>query len=107
MLSWIGAIAVLQAYVASNHLGDFNIDAKANGLLKRDARGVLDLSKVKEADFLDSAERIGVISSAVKKELKICLDRRNNCGHPSDYVVTQTAVAAHIESLLLHVFERH
>jgi hypothetical protein len=107
VLSWIGAIAVLQDRVARDHLANFNDDAKSNGLLKRDARGIADFSKVKEADFLDSAERIGVISSAVKKELKICLDRRNNCGHPNDYVVTQTTVAAHIESLLVHVFERH
>jgi hypothetical protein len=107
VLSWIGAIAVLQNYVASDHLADFNADATSNGLLKRDARGTPDFSKVREADFLDSAERIGVISNAVKKELKICLDRRNNCGHPNDYVVTQTTVAAHIESLVVHVFERH
>jgi hypothetical protein len=107
VLSWIGAIAVLQDYVASKYLAEFNNDAKASGLLKRDARSVSDFSKIKEADFLDSAERIGVLSNAVKKELKVCLDRRNNCGHPNDYVVTETAVAAHIESLIVHVFERY
>lgn len=107
VLSWIGAVAVLQHYVASNHLVEFNSDAKSNGLQKRDARGVSDFSRLKEVDFLDSAERIGVLSNAVKKELKVCLDRRNNCGHPNDYVVTETAVAAHIESLIVHVFERY
>lgn len=107
VLSWIGAVAVLQSYVASNRLSEFNSDAKSNGLLKREARGTSDFSRVKEADFLDSAERIGVLSNAVKKELKVCLDRRNNCGHPNDYVVTETAVAAHIESLIVHVFERY
>lgn len=107
VLSWIGAVAVLQNYVASTLLAEFNSDARSNGLLKRDARGASDFSRVKEADFLDSAERIGVLSNAVKKELKVCLDRRNNCGHPNDYVVTETAVAAHIESLIVHVFERY
>jgi hypothetical protein len=107
VLSWIGAVAVLQDYVASKYLVEFNSDAKANGLLKRDARGTSDFSRVREADFLDSAERIGVLSNAVKKELKVCLDRRNNCGHPNDYVATETAVAAHIESLIVHVFERY
>ncbi len=107
VLSWIGAIAVLQSYVVTNRLAEFNVDAKSNGLLKRDARGTADFSRVKEADFLDSAERIGSLSNAVKKELKVCLDRRNNCGHPNDYIVTETAVAAHIESLIVHVFERY
>lgn len=107
VLSWIGAIAVLQNYVATNRLAEFNVDAKSNGFLKQDARGPADFSRVKESDFLDSAERIGVLSNAVKKELKVCLDRRNNCGHPNDYIVTETAVAAHIESLVVHVFERY
>lgn len=107
VLSWIGAVAVLQSYVVSNHLVEFNTDAKSNALLKRDSRGTSDFSRVKESDFLDSAERIGVLSNAVKKELKVCLERRNNCGHPNDYVVTETAVAAHIESLIIHVFERY
>jgi hypothetical protein len=107
VLSWIGAVAVLQNFVASNHLAEFNSDAKSSGLLKRDARGTSDFSRIKESDFLDSAERIGALSNAVKKELKICLDRRNNCGHPNDYIVTETAVAAHIESLIVHVFERY
>ena len=107
VLSWIGAIAVLQHHVAANCLTEFNMDARSNGLLKRDARGTADFSRIKEADFLDSAERIGVLSNAVKKELKVCLDRRNNCGHPNDYIITETVVAAHIESLIVHVFERY
>lgn len=107
VLSWIGAVAVLQHHVAAKCMAEFNADARSNGLLKRDARSTSDFSRVKEADFLDSAERIGILSNAVKKELKICLDRRNNCGHPNDYVVTETAVAAHIESLIVHVFERY
>jgi hypothetical protein len=107
VLSWIGAVAVLQNYVASNYLAAFNSDAKSNGFLKRDARGASEFSKIKEADFLDSSERIGVLSNAVKKELKVCLERRNNCGHPNDYIVTETAVAAHVESLIVHVFERY
>ncbi len=48
VLSWIGAVAVLHAYVAANHLLDFNADAKSNGLLKRDARGTSDFSRIKE-----------------------------------------------------------
>ena len=107
VLSWIGALAVLQHDIALNSLANFNLDAKSNGLLKRDARGVSDFSRIKEADFLDVAERIGVLSNAVKKELKVCLERRNNCGHPNDYIATETAVAAHIESLIVHIFERH
>lgn len=107
VLSWIGAIAVLQHHVAANFLEEFNMDAKSNGLLKRDARGAADFSRIREADFLDSAERIGRLSNAVKKELKVCLDRRNNCGHPNDFIVTETTVAAHIESLIVHVFERY
>jgi hypothetical protein len=107
VLSWMGAIGVLQNYVAANFIAEFNSDAKSNGLLKREARGASDFSRIKETDFLDGAERIGVLSNAVKKELRVCLDRRNNCGHPNDYIVTETAVAAHIESLIVHVFERY
>ena len=62
--------------------------------------------KLKESDFLDVLERLSVLSNAVKKELKTCLERRNNCGHPNDYKIGEAQVAAHIESLIHHVFER-
>lgn len=107
VLSWVGAIGVLQHHVVRNHLEKFNADAKAIGFIKREAHTVSDLSKIKESEFLDMAERIGVLSGAVKKELKSCLDRRNNCGHPNDYIITPAMTVAHVESLLVHVFERY
>lgn len=106
VLSWIGAVSLLQQVVTNEHLKEFNDDAIREGVIKRPIKNVGDLSKLRESEFLNVLERISVISNAVKKELLVCLGRRNNCGHPNDVRIGEAQVAAHIESLIQHVFER-
>ncbi len=108
LMSWIGAVALLQDYVFDNKLKEFNADAVANGVLKRPATNIEDLRGIsKESHFLDSLQRISVIDQATKRGLKRCLDRRNDAGHPSEIKFSNAAVGDHLETLVLNVFQKY
>lgn len=106
VLSWVGAVATLQAYVVANHLAAFNADAKNRfpNDWKKPAKKTTDLGRLKEADLLLVLESIGVISKNVKQELEGCLKLRNACGHPGGLKVGQHKAAAHVETLLQNVY---
>lgn len=106
VLSWVGAMATLQHHVLTYRLADFNTEA-----VRRNGRWVVattadDLSRMKERDFLDILESLSVLGPSVKRELVKCLELRNACGHPNSMQVGSNAVAAHIETLILNVYEK-
>lgn len=106
VMSWLGAINVLQKHVHQNYLAAFNAEAlrvKANW---KPAASQDDIGKMSESDFLDRIEALSIIGKNVKAQLKVCLDLRNGCGHPNSLNVSVNKSAAHIETLLQNVFER-
>jgi hypothetical protein len=107
VLSWVGAVSVMQEFVLKNKLDDFNRDAVANKVLRAPARSIEDMRDIsKESQFLESLCRISMVDGATKKQLKECLDRRNNCGHPTEIRFGEAYVANHIEILVHNVFAR-
>lgn len=107
VMSWLGAMGVLHKEVHANYLGPFNAEAgRVYGKKWRTAVTTDDLGLMKEGDFLDRVEALSIIGKNVKAELKTCLDRRNGCGHPNSYRISANQSAAHLEILLLNVFER-
>ena len=104
ILSWIGAISVLQHHVCSRHLLRFNEESKRVNPKWKDAQTTDDLSLMKESEFLDRLESISIIGRDVKTQLKECLTRRNSCSHPNSYQLGSSTVAHHREVLLLNVF---
>lgn len=106
VMSWLGAVDVLQKHVHQNHLAAFNAEAaRVNGKWKT-AASQDDIGKMAEGDFLDRIEALSIIGKNVKAELKKCLDLRNGCGHPNSLKVSVNKSAAHIETLLQNVFEK-
>lgn len=106
VMSWLGAVDVLQKHVHQNHLAAFNAEAtRVNGKWKI-ATSQDDIGRMSEGDFLDRIENLSVIGKNVKAELKKCLDLRNGCGHPNTLKVSVNKSAAHIETLLQNVFEK-
>lgn len=106
VMSWLGAVDVLQKHVHKNHLAAFNAEAKrVNGKWKP-ANSQDDIGKMGEGDFLDRIEAVSIIGKNVKSQLKGCLDLRNGCGHPNSLKVSVNKSAAHIETLLLNVFQK-
>ncbi len=107
VLSWIGAISLLYDHVMSTDLATFNAEAK-----KRDAKWKVakikdDLGRMKESDFLDiiGSPPISIIGKNLKEELKNnCLKLRNACGHPSSLQIGENKASAHIEILILNIF---
>lgn len=106
VMSWLGAISILHKHVHANRLADFNAEASRVDSRWRTAVTTDDLGKMNEDKFLDTIERLSIIGKNVKESLKECLKRRNGCGHPNSMRVSTNQSAAHIEVLLLHVFER-
>jgi hypothetical protein len=119
VLSWVGAVAVLQEHVVVNRLADFNAagagwiaasNAKnsnpKNHKVWHDAKTADDLSMLKESEFLHLLVVAKLLSKNVKEELDGCLKLRNGCGHPNSLQVTETRVVSHVEMLIANVFER-
>ncbi len=107
VLSWVGAVAVLYEHVARHKLNDFNIEAQRRDARWRPATNPDGLARMKEHDFLDVLNAIGVLGRNVKQELQNnCLQLRNSCGHPNSFKVGEHRVAAHIETLIQNVFSK-
>ncbi len=106
VFSWVGAISLLYENVEKNHLKDFNLEAKKRFPKWNDAKNIDGLTKMKEYDFLQIIEHIGIIGKNTKNELENCLKLRNSCGHPSTLKIGESVVAAHIEILLLNIYQK-
>lgn len=107
VFSWAGAVALLHGYVFSRKLSEFNAEAVRRDSKWKSAKQQDDLGRMKERDFLDVCEVIGVIGKNVKQILQNeCLMLRNACGHPNSASIAENSVAAHIEKLIKNVFSR-
>ena len=106
VMSWLAAVCVLHNEVVTNHLSAFNIEAKKVDAKWKTAATSDDLGRMKESDFLDRIAAIGIVGKNVKAQLVAGLNLRNGCGHPNSLKVGANVVAAHIEMLLLNVFDK-
>ena len=106
VMSWVGAISVLQKHVVANLLAAFNAEARRVDGRWKSARSIDGLSRMRESDFLERLVGLSVIGKDVKTELGNCLARRNSCGHPNSLRIGANTVAHHLEVLLLNVFAR-
>ncbi|MFZ1679836.1 MAG: hypothetical protein WAT70_02355 [Rhizobiaceae bacterium] len=106
VMSWLGAVDVLQKHVHQNHLAAFNAEAVRLNNKWKIAASQDDIGKMAEGDFLDRIEALSIIGKNVKSEMKKCLDLRNGCGHPNSLKVSVNKSAAHIETLLQNIFEK-
>lgn len=106
VLSWVGAVSVLQQYVVTNKLNEFNAEALRRNPDWKAARNADDIGRMKEATFLLVLESISVIGKNTKQELEECLKLRNATGHPTSLKYGESRVASHIEILILNVFSK-
>jgi hypothetical protein len=106
VLSWVGALSLLHQHIVTHHLIDFNTEAIRRDPKRKQAKTVDDLGRIGEYDFLQILEHISVVGKNVKAELEDCLRLRNGCGHPNPLKLGEAMVAAHVETLILNVFEK-
>lgn len=104
VLSWVGSIAILYDIVLAKHLLAFNTEAVRRDAKWKAATSTDGLAKMKEYDFLQVIEAIGVVGKNVKSELEGCLKLRNGCGHPNSLQIAEHRVNSHIETLVLNVY---
>lgn len=104
VMSWLAAIYVLQMHVISFRLAEFNATLSASNqkhIVVRD-----DFRRLKESLQIDYLVNAKIVESSVAKELRIALDRRNNCGHPGAVKYEKHTVASQLEVLLQNVFSK-
>jgi hypothetical protein len=106
VLTWVGAVSLLQSHVVKQRLSDFNTEASKRNPKWRAATTEDDLSNMKEFHFLEILEAISVVGKSVQRVLADCLTVRNGCGHPNSMAVGETKVASHVEDLILNVFTK-
>lgn len=104
VLSWAGAVALLQDAVIARHLSAFNQEASRRDRKWKAAKSRDDLGRMKEYTLLQVVEAISMLGSNVKQELEGCLRLRNSCGHPTSLRIGANKVAAHLEILALNVY---
>jgi hypothetical protein len=97
---------VLHHHVHQNHLAAFNAEAKRVNVKWKPANSQDDIGKRGESDFLNRIEALSIMGKNVKAQLKGCLDLRNGCGRPNSLNVSVRKSAAHMETLLLNVFQK-
>lgn len=106
VLTWSGAISLLQHHVINVRLTEFNTEALRRDAKWRVAKTADDLGRMKEHDFLQVCESLSVIGKNVKQELEKQLKLRNACGHPNSLAISANVTAAHVEILMLNVFAK-
>jgi hypothetical protein len=108
VLSWVGAVSVLQNHVLRSELSRLNSEARRRDSKWKDIHTGDDFGRLKEHDFLDILDAIGVIGKNVKQVLQNqCLNLRNACGHPNSLQISENSVAAHLDTLVLNVFSKY
>jgi hypothetical protein len=106
ILSWSGAICILHEEVFKNHKDEFEAELIRRNPKTKSLKTLDDLSEVKEYDFLQIASSISLVGKNVKQELEQCLKLRNACAHPNSLEVGELRVSAHIEILVLNVYQQ-
>lgn len=106
IMSWIGAVALFQHHVVESHLDEFNEIANLKNRGWKAAKTTNDLGQMRESELLNRLSEISVIGNDVKNELMQCLNRRNSCSHPNDFVVGDQTSAYHLEVMINNVFAR-
>ncbi|MDY6826616.1 MAG: hypothetical protein SVV67_05495 [Bacillota bacterium] len=104
VLSWVGALSLMQEFVIMNHIDDFN-----NALIVRNPSQKIikkkeEFSKIHEYDFLQICFGASIIGKSTKQQLEQCLKLRNGCGHPNKLTIGENMVAAHLEFLINNIF---
>lgn len=116
VLSWVGAVHIIQEYVVAKHRSNFNsagaaraAKTAANGrpFLFSPIKSIKDFGTLGEGDLLQVCQDSGIIHKAEKQVLEDRLNLRNQCGHPNPVVVAEHAVANHIEVLMLNVYAKY
>jgi len=107
VFSWAGAVALVQKHIFDVKLDQFDAEARRRDSKWKTVKQQDDLGRMKEHDFLDVCEAIGIMGKNVKQILQNeCLVLRNACGHPNSVLIAENSVAAHIEKLIKNVFSR-
>ncbi len=107
VLSWVGAVWILQNHVLDKALKAFNAALTARFLKAKPIKTIKNFAPLSEADFLQVCEDAGIIDKAEKKQLTQRLDLRNDCGHPNSLTIGEHQAASHLELLLQNVYEKY
>lgn len=116
VLSWVGAVHIIQEHVITEHRDAFNLAGAARAEKYKSAgknfnfipiKSIKDFGTIGESDMLQVCQDAGVLHKAEKQILEDRLDLRNQCGHPNPIEIGEHTVAHHIEVLMLNVYSKY
>lgn len=107
VLSWVGAIWILENYTFDQRLAEFNRAGKARFSKHfREIASIEHFTRMQESDVLQLCEDVGLIDKSMKNHLIERLNFRNTCGHPNMVVIDDHNVANHVEFLLNNIYKK-
>lgn len=116
VLSWVGAVHILEEHIIAKHRSAFNAAGAARAAKTATSgtpfsfvsvKSLKDFGTIAEGDLLQVCQDAGILHKAEKKMLHDRLDLRNQCGHPNPLVFAEHSVAFHIEQLMLNVYSKY
>ena len=106
ILSWSGAIWVLQQQILEHHLTEFNLAGASRFDDFKKIKNAESFGRIQERDLIQLFEDIHLISKSLKGILIQRLDLRNTCGHPNTVKINESTAASHVEILIENIFIR-
>lgn len=106
IISWVGAVSILQDYIFNNRLDDFNTCGQSMYQKFKEIESLKDFTSLKEYDFIEIIGKMGVVDRNVKKILHQCLEDRNISGHPNEAVLGKQTALKIVEELINNVYKR-
>jgi hypothetical protein len=107
VMAWLAAVDVIYNEILTKKLAEFNATARKQDPKWQDAVDRDGLALMRESFFLERAFTVRAITKNERAALDECLTRRNACGHPNSFKIGPNAVAHHIETLILNVFQKY
>lgn len=116
VLSWVGAVHILQEHIIANQKSAFNAAGAARAAKYVAAGKVFNFVPIKsakdfgiigEADVLQICQDAGILHKSEKQMLEDRLKLRNHCGHPNPLVIGEHSAANHLELLIVNVYSKY
>ena len=104
MLLWILAVTCIQKKCLKN-INEFNLALKKHVPKSRTIKSIDDFENIKESKLLLAAQEIRLIDKSKKQILEQCLNVRNKCSHPGQYIPSATRVISFAEDIVNIVFK--
>jgi site-specific recombinase XerD len=106
VFAWIAAIRNIQSRCLQFDTNVLNDAIRKHHRNAQHVETIDDFETIKERYVLEASHTLGIFDKREKNVLIGCLDLRNQCGHPGNYMPSELRVAAFLEDIYKIVFSK-